>query len=76
MNEVEIAEIFAMALKKFEDKLDSIDKKYSSLESKFEKFSSEPAGSKIYDQKTINETSEPSSKFEQFKRFKERLSHN
>jgi hypothetical protein len=76
MNEVEIAEIFAMALKKFEDKLDSIDKRYSSLESKFEKFSSEPAGSKIYDQKTINETSESSSKFEQFKRFKERLSHN
>lgn len=76
MSEVEIAEIFAMVLKKFEDKLDSIDKKYSSLESKFEKFSTEPAGSKIYDQKTINEKFESDSKYERFKRFKERLSHN
>lgn len=76
MSEVEIAEIFAMALKKFEDKLDSIDKKYSSLESKFEKFSSEPAGSKIYDQKTINENFGFETKYDKFKRFKERLSHN
>jgi hypothetical protein len=76
MSGVEIAEIFAMALKKFEDKLDSIEKKYSSLETKFDKFSKEPAGSKIYDQKTIKEESFYNSKFERFKRFKESLSHN
>jgi hypothetical protein len=76
MSGVEIAEIFAMALKKFEDKLDSIEKKYSSLETKFDKFSKEPAGSKIYDQKTIKEESFSNSKFERFKRFKESLSHN
>lgn len=76
MSGVEIAEIFAMALKKFEDKLDSIEKKYSSLETKFDKFSKEPAGSKIYDQKTIKEESFSNSKFERFKRLKESLSHN
>jgi hypothetical protein len=66
---MEIAEVFKSALDKFESKLDSISQKQIELEGKFQKFSKEPAGSRVYTQKTINETEDPSfSKYEAFKR--------
>lgn len=69
---MEIAEVFKAALDKFESKLDSISKKQIELEGKFQKFSKEPAGSRVYTQKTINETEEPTfSKYEAFKRMVE-----
>lgn len=53
---MEIAEQFQKALSKFETKIDLIAQKQKELESKFQKFSKEPAGSRVYTQKTINET--------------------
>jgi hypothetical protein len=72
-----IASVFAQALKKFEDKLDAIASKHEALEGKFQKFSKEPAGSKVYNQKTINEESNPlASKYEGFKRLRESMIQN
>lgn len=76
MSEEKIAEIFAMALRKLENKIDNISAKTSELESKFQKFSKEPAGEKVYNQKTITEKTFESdnTKFERFKKMKEVLS--
>jgi hypothetical protein len=77
MSGEQIAEIFALALKKLEDKIDRIVVKQETLESSFNKFSKEPAGERVYTQKTITEKSnEPVSRVEQFKRLRETLSHN
>jgi hypothetical protein len=70
----EIASMFAEALKKFETKIDSIASKQNELETKFGKFSKEPAGSRVYTQKTINETENPlESKYEAFRRLREMI---
>jgi hypothetical protein len=77
MSAVEIAQIFAQALKKFEVKLDAIEEKFTGLETKFTKFSKEPAGEKVYNQKTVNfdEENRPSTKLESFKKMRELLSN-
>jgi hypothetical protein len=74
MSAEKIAELFASALKSLESKIDTINEKYSGLESRFNKFSKEPAGQKVYTQKTIN-TEEGTSnvRLENFKRMKEFL---
>lgn len=64
-----IAELFSNALKNLENKIDSINEKYSGLESRFKKFSKEPAGEKVYTQKTINTDEEYSNtRLDNFKR--------
>lgn len=71
---MEIAEQFQKALAKFETKIDLIAQKQKELEKNFMKFSKEPAGSRVYTQKTINETPNPlNSKYEGFKRLREQL---
>jgi hypothetical protein len=71
---MEIAEQFRIALSKFETKIDLIAEKQKELEGKFQKFSKEPAGSRVYTQKTINEIPNPlASKYEGFKRLREDL---
>lgn len=71
---MEIAEAFKTALSKFEDKIDSISKKQTELESKFLKFSKEPAATKVYTQKTINEQPQPlNMKYEGFRRLRESI---
>lgn len=76
MSAVEIAEIFAQALKKFEVKLDAIEQKFTGLETKFTKFSKEPAGEKVYNQKTVNfEDNAPHTKLESFRKMRELLSN-
>lgn len=71
---MEIAEQFQKALSKFEDKIDLIAQKQKELEGKFQKFSKEPAGSRVYTQKTINEIPNPNnSKYESFRRLREEL---
>jgi hypothetical protein len=73
----DVAELFSQALNKFEKKIDLITERQTQLESKFQKFSMEPAGSKIYNQKTIKEhTPEVESKYDAFKRMREALSKN
>jgi len=70
----EIAELFAQALKKFEVKLDVIASKQKELDGKFQKFSKEPAGSRVFTHKTINEETNPlNSRLEAFKRLRQDL---
>ena len=77
MSAVQIAELFAQALKKFEVKLDAIETKFAGLETKFSKFAKEPAGEKVYNQKTVNfdQENRPSTKLESFKKMRELLSN-
>ena len=76
MSAVEIAGIFAQALKKFEDKLDAIEQKFAGLETKFTKFAKEPAGEKVYNQKTVNfEEIAPHTKLDSFRKMRELLSN-
>lgn len=75
MSAEQIAEIFAQALRKLEGKIDEIATKQESLESSFQKFSKEPAGEKIYDQKTIKHEIFELSKADQFRKLKEAMSH-
>jgi hypothetical protein len=77
MSEEKIAEIFASALRKLEDKIDRIVVKQQDLETSFGKFSKEPAGQRVFTQKTITEKAfEPNSRMEQFKKLREVLSQN
>lgn len=77
MSEEKIAEIFASALKKLEDKIDRIVVKQQDLETSFSKFSKEPAGQRVFTQKTITEKAfEPNSRMDQFKKLREVLSQN
>jgi hypothetical protein len=70
----EIASMFALALKKFETKIDAIASKQTELETKFGKFSKEPAGSRVFTQKTINEKENPlQSKYEAFRKMREMI---
>ena len=76
MSAVEIAQIFAQALKKFEDKLDAMEQKFTGLETKFTKFSKEPAGEKVYNQKTVNfEDHAPHTKLDSFRKMRDLLSN-
>ena len=73
----EMAAMFADAFKEIKEKLDILTSKQEQLEGKFQKFSAEPAGSKVYTQKTINENPRTSNeRLEGFKRLREALSHN
>lgn len=70
-------EAFSQAMKRIETKIDNLNGKYESLETKFKKFSSEPAGSRVIkNQINKNEFSSPNNfKVEGFKRLREELSH-
>jgi hypothetical protein len=71
---MEIAEQFQKALTKFESKIDLISQKQKELETKFSKFSNEPAGSRVFTQKTINETQNPlTTKYEGFRKLRQDL---
>ena len=74
MTAVEIAEIFSQALKKLENKIDAIAQKQTELDGSFKKFSKEPAGEKVYNQKTITETFSQTDRLDQFRRLREAMS--
>jgi hypothetical protein len=77
MSAEEVAELFSKALKKIEDKIELFISKQSELETKFNKFSKEPAGERVYNQKTIIENSNDStSRVEAFKRLREAMNKN
>jgi hypothetical protein len=72
-----LVEAFATTIKKLETKLDEMARKNEVLEAKFKKFSSEPAGSRVTNNSTINqETFSPSvsSKLEGMRRLRESMS--
>lgn len=70
-----IAELFKQSISKLDAKLEVITKKQTELETKVQKFAKEPAGSRVYTQKTINETEKQStpSKYDGFRRLREEL---
>ncbi len=73
----EIASMFAEALKKFETKIDAIATKQVELDNKFIKFSKEPAGSRVFTQKIINEEINPlNTKYEGFRKMREAMIKN
>ena len=77
MSVEDIAQLFSQALQKIESKIDSVAAKQTELEGKFLKFSKEPAGQKVFTQKTINETfSQTEDRLEQFKRLRAALNRN
>lgn len=66
--------MFSQALKGIEEKIDALASEQKKLEQKFMKFSNEPAGSRVYTQKTINDESKPTnSKYEGFRKLREVL---
>jgi len=74
MSVEKIVEIFGEALKKIQGKVDEISKKQTELEGSFIKFSKEPAGEKVFNQKTIKEETSIVTKSEQFRKLKEAMS--
>lgn len=72
-----IAALFSEALKKIENKIDAIASKQETLDNKFQKFSKEPAGSRVFTQKTINEDINPlATKYEGFRKLRESMMKN
>lgn len=56
----DVVETFTTALENLNKKVDEMNSKYADLESKFSKFSSAPAGEKIYDKKGFTAVTTPS----------------
>jgi hypothetical protein len=68
---VKMAEMFAQALKKLEAKIDAYASKQKDFEGKLDKFSKQPAGERVYTQKSINEETNPLlNKYEAFKKLR------
>jgi hypothetical protein len=67
-------EAFAQAMKRLETKIDSLSAKQELLDSKFQKFSKEPAGSRVT-KNQINQESLTSPRLEGWKRLRETLSN-
>jgi hypothetical protein len=67
-------EAFATAIKRLESKIDSISNKQELLDSKFQKFSKEPAGSRVT-KNQINQESLTSPRLEGWRRLRETLSN-
>lgn len=71
-----IAELFSQALKNLESKIDILVSRQTQLENKVQKFSKEPAGDRVYTQKTFTETRPENDRIESFKRLREAMNKN
>ena len=67
-------EAFASAMKRLETKIDSLSAKQELLDSKFQKFSKEPAGSRVI-KNQINQETFSSPRLEGWKRLREQISN-
>ena len=67
-------EAFAQAMKRLETKIDSLSAKQELLDSKFQKFSKEPAGSRVI-KNQINQETFSSPRLEGWKRLREQISN-
>lgn len=72
----EIAEMFSKALKNLETKIDILVSRQTQLETKVQKFAKEPAGDRVYTQKTFSEPKSDNDKIEAFKRLKAAMNKN
>ena len=68
-------EAFASAMKRLETKIDSLSEKQELLDSKFQKFSKEPAGSRVTKNQINQEFSSSNPRLEGWKKLRETLSN-
>lgn len=71
-----MAEVFAKAIKNIENKIDMLVSRHNQLETKVQKFGKEPAGDRVYTQKTITDSPITSDKLEGIKRLREAMNKN
>lgn len=71
-----IAELFSQALKNLESKIDILVSRQTQLENKVQKFSKEPAGDRVFTQKTFTESRPENDRIESFKRLREAMNKN
>ena len=71
-----IAELFSQALKNLENKLDILVSRQTQLENKVQKFSKEPAGDRVFTQKTFTESKPENDRIESFKRLRQAMNKN
>jgi len=72
----EIAEMFSRALKNLETKIDILVSRQTQLETKVQKFAKEPAGDRVYTQKTFVESKSDNDRIEAFKRLRAAMNKN
>jgi hypothetical protein len=71
-----IAELFSQALKNLENKIDILVSRQTQLENKVQKFSKEPAGDRVFTQKTFTESKPENDRIESFKRLRQAMNKN
>jgi hypothetical protein len=76
MEAEKIAELFSKALKNLETKLDILVSRQTQLENKVQKFAKEPAGDRVFTQKTIAESKSDNDRIESFKRLRAAMNKN
>jgi hypothetical protein len=76
MEAEKIAEMFAKVFKNLETKIDMLVSKQNLLEVKVQKFAKEPAGERVYNQKTLTESKSENDRIESFKRLRAAMSKN
>lgn len=76
MEAEKIAELFSQALKNLENKLDILVSRQTQLEKKVQKFAKEPAGDRVFTQKTFTESKPENDRIESFKRLRQAMNKN
>jgi len=76
MEAEKIAEMFSKALKNLESKIDMIVSRQNQLENKVQKFAKEPAGDRVYTQKTIVELKSENDRVDAFKKLRAAMNKN
>jgi len=71
-----IAELFSQALKNLESKIDILVSRQTQLENKVQKFAKEPAGDRVYTQKTIAESKSDNDRVDAFKKLRAAMNKN
>ena len=76
MEAEKIAEMFSKALKNLESKIDILVSRQNQLENKVQKFAKEPAGDRVYTQKTIVESKSENDRVDAFKKLRAAMNKN
>lgn len=76
MEAEKIAEMFSKALKNLETKIDMIVSRQTQLENKVQKFAKEPAGDRVYTQKTIADSKSENDRVDAFKKLRAAMNKN
>lgn len=76
MEAEKIAEMFSKALKNLESKIDILVSRQNQLENKVQKFAKEPAGDRVYTQKTIADSKSDNDRVDAIKRLRAAMNKN